>query len=144
MKRNLILVGVIAVIFVLSIVMSTRQAQVQQRKIEVRVRHILIAGDRTDPVKRAQALEKIGEIRERILAGESFAELAKKYSEDPSSAPMGGDLGFLEPDQLDETFGDAALKLKVGELSDIVETAQGYHIIQMLGKKEPIKKSAGR
>jgi parvulin-like peptidyl-prolyl isomerase len=50
----------------------------------------------------------------------------------------------LEPDQLDETFGDAALKLKVGELSDIVETAQGYHIIQMLGKKEPIKKSAGR
>jgi parvulin-like peptidyl-prolyl isomerase len=140
MKRNLIIAGVIVLIFGLSIFLSSRQAALQQKRIEIRSRHILIRADRSDPVKQAQALEKITEIRERILAGEDFAALAKQYSEDAMSAPLGGDLGFVEVDDLEEAYRDAVLKLKKGEISDIVETSYGYHIIEVLDKKEPREK----
>ena len=103
MKKNLIIVGVIALIFGLSIFLSYRQAAFQQKRTEIRARHILVMVDRSDPVKQAQALEKIKEIRERLVAGENFAALAKQYSEDALSAPIGGDLGFMELDDLDES-----------------------------------------
>ena len=137
MKKNLIIVGVIALIFALSIFLSYRQAALQQKRTEIRARHILVMVDRSDPVKQAQALEKIKEIRERLVAGENFAALAKQYSEDALSAPIGGDLGFMELDDLDDAFKEAVLNLKKGETSDIVETSYGYHIIEVLGRKEP-------
>lgn len=137
MKRNLIIVGVIALIFALSIFISARQAALQQRRTEIRTRHILVMIDRSDPVKQAQALEKIKDIRERILAGEDFAALAREYSEDVMSAPLGGDLGFVEVDDLDEAYREAVLNLEKGKISDIVESSYGYHIIEVLGKKEP-------
>ena len=137
MKKNLIIVGVIALIFGLSIFLSYRQAAFQQKRTEIRARHILVMVDRSDPVKQAQALEKIKEIRERLVAGENFAALAKQYSEDALSAPIGGDLGFMELDDLDDAFKEAVLNLKKGETSDIVETSYGYHIIEVLGRKEP-------
>jgi len=137
MKRNLIIVGVIALIFALSIFISARQAALQQRRTEIRTRHILIMVDRSDPVKQAQALEKIKDIRERILAGEDFAALARQYSEDIMSAPLGGDLGFVEVDDLDEAYREAVLNLEKGKISDIVESSYGYHIIEVLGIKEP-------
>ena len=137
MKRNLIIVGVIALIFALSILLSSRQAALQQKRVEIRSRHILVRVDRNDPVKQAQALEKIKEVHERLLAGEDFAELAKQYSEDVMSAPLGGDLGFIETDDLDDEYRDIVLNLEEGEASDIVETSYGYHIIELLDKKEP-------
>jgi parvulin-like peptidyl-prolyl isomerase len=137
MKRNLIIIGVIALVFALSIFLSYRQAALQQKRTEIRARHILVMVDRSDPVKQAQALEKIKEMRERLLAGEDFAALAKQYSEDVLSAPIGGDLGFMELDDLDDAFKEAVLNLKKGETSDIVETSYGYHIIEVLGRKEP-------
>ncbi len=75
------------------------------------------------------------ELRKRILNGESFATLAVLYSEDPGSAKKGGELGFYGHGQLYPAFEAAAYKLKPGEISDVVETKAGYHIIQMIAKK---------
>jgi len=138
MKRNLIIAGIIALIFAVSICLSNRQAVRQQRRLEVRTRHILIMTDRNDPVKTAQALEKIKELRERILAGEDFAKLAKEYSQDAMSAPLGGDLGFVEADALEKQYGEAVLFLEKGEVSDVVETMYGYHIIQLIERRGPV------
>ena len=140
MKRNLIIAGVIVLIFAASIYLSNRQAVLHQRRLEIRARHILIRVDRSDPVKAAQALEKIKEIRERILAGEDFAKLAKEHSEDSMTAPMGGDLGFLEPDDFEESFKEAVVSLELGKISEIVETPYGYHIVEVLDRREPVKK----
>ena len=133
----MIVAGIIVLVFVLSIYLSHRQATLHQRRLEIRARHILVKVDRSDPVKQAQALEKIKELRERILGGEDFAVVAKLHSEDVMTAPMGGDLGYMEPDDLDKEFREALLKLKEGDVSDIVETSYGYHIIEVLDRREP-------
>ncbi|GMT44969.1 MAG: peptidylprolyl isomerase [bacterium] len=75
------------------------------------------------------------ELRKRILGGESFSTLAILYSEDPGSAKNGGELGFYGRGQLYPAFEAAAYKLKPGEISGIVKTKAGYHIIQMIARK---------
>jgi len=75
------------------------------------------------------------ELRKRILNGESFSTMAILYSEDPGSAKKGGELGFYGRGQLYPQFEAAAYKLKPGQISDVVETKAGYHIIQMIAKK---------
>ena len=106
---------------------------------QVRVRHILIRlNENTD---RKKALKKIRELLKEAKKGKtSFAELAKKYSEDPSAA-RGGDMGFFIRGQMVRKFEEAAFALKVGEISDVVETEYGYHIIQSIEKKAAEKKS---
>ena len=79
--------------------------------------------------------EKLRELRGRILHGESFATLAILYSEDPGSASKGGELGFYGKGELYPEFEQAAFKLKEGEISDIVETKAGFHIIQLIERK---------
>jgi len=77
------------------------------------------------------AHKKIEEIHRRLLAGEAFDDLARKYSDDPSSS-NGGDLGFLKPGDLGEpAFRAAVAKLAVGEVSDPVRTTYGWHIIEV-------------
>jgi len=106
---------------------------------QMRVRHILIKVDESTDKK--EALKKIGEILKEVKKGKtSFAELAKKYSEGPS-APRGGDLGFFTRGQMVREFEEAAFALKVGEISNVVETEYGYHIIQCIEKKASEKKS---
>ncbi|VAW27696.1 Survival protein SurA precursor (Peptidyl-prolyl cis-trans isomerase SurA) [hydrothermal vent metagenome] len=75
------------------------------------------------------------ELRKRILNGESFSTLAILYSQDPGSAKNGGELGFYGRGQLYPAFEAAAYKLKPGEISGVVETKAGYHIIQMIARK---------
>jgi peptidyl-prolyl cis-trans isomerase SurA len=75
------------------------------------------------------------ELRKRILNGESFATMAILYSEDPGSAKKGGELGYYGRGQLYPEFEAAAYKLKPGEISDVVETKAGYHIIQMIDRR---------
>ncbi len=138
MKRNLIIAGIVILIFAVSIYMSHRQAVRQQRRPEVRTRHILIMTDRNDPVKTAQALQRIKEIHDRIVAGEDFAALAKQYSEDAMTARLGGDLGFLETDDFDKQYGEAVAFLEEGDVSDVVETMYGYHIVQLIERRGPV------
>lgn len=70
--------------------------------------------------------------RKRILAGESFNALAVVYSNDPASAGNGGELGFMSRAELVPEFAEAAFRLKPGEISRVVETEFGFHIIQMI------------
>ncbi len=98
----------------------------------IKARHILIAVE--DPASadsKKAAREKAEKILARVRAGEDFAELAKKYSDDPGSREKGGDLGFFSRGQMIEPFEKAAFSLKVGEISGLVESPFGYHIIKV-------------
>ncbi len=79
--------------------------------------------------------ERLLSIRERIINGEKFATLARLYSEDPGSARKGGELGLMSKSIFWPAFSDAAMSLKPGVISQIVETPDGYHIIEVLEKK---------
>ncbi len=79
--------------------------------------------------------ERLLSIRERILNGERFATLARLYSEDPGSARKGGELGMASKSIFWPAFSDAAMSLKPGNISQIVETPDGYHIIEVLEKQ---------
>jgi peptidyl-prolyl cis-trans isomerase SurA len=84
---------------------------------------------------RAQSLATIERIRTEIKGGADFAAMAKQYSQDPGSAQAGGDLGFVSKGQLIPSFETAAYALKEGNISEIVETRYGYHLIQLLSKE---------
>ncbi len=94
---------------------------------EVRASHILVKTE-----------EKAKEVLQKIKAGEDFAELAKQYSEDPS-ASNGGDLGYFKKGMMVSEFDKAAFALKPGEISDPVKTKFGYHIINVIDRKEDKK-----
>ena len=79
--------------------------------------------------------ERLLDIRERILGGERFATLARLYSEDAGSARKGGELGMASKSIFWPAFSDAAMSLKPGTISQIVETPDGFHLIEVLEKK---------
>lgn len=78
---------------------------------------------------------RLEEVKASLKAGEEFAVLAKKYSEDEATASNGGELGFWKIGQLDPAYEKAALSLSPGEVSDIVETRFGFHLIQLIERK---------
>ncbi len=100
----------------------------EQRK----ARHILIQvpADSNEEVV-AEAKEKAEALLARIQKGEDFATLAKAESNDPGSAPQGGDLGFFGKGVMDPAFEDATFALKKGEVSDVVRSSFGFHIIKL-------------
>ncbi len=85
---------------------------------------------------RAAKLAQLQALRERIEAGEDFAELAREASEDIGSAERGGDLGFFGRGQMIPEFEEEAFALEPGELSDVVETQFGYHLIRVSDKRD--------
>ena len=78
---------------------------------------------------------ELAELRERILKGDNFAMLARLYSQDPGSAAKGGELGFFGRGKMVSEFEAAAFALKPGEVSPIVETQLGFHIIQLIERR---------
>jgi peptidyl-prolyl cis-trans isomerase SurA len=78
---------------------------------------------------------KLNEYRDRILKGSKFSTIATLYSEDPASAKKGGELGFFSRGQMVGEFENAAFALQDGEISPIIETKYGYHIIQMIERR---------
>lgn len=79
--------------------------------------------------------DKLRGFRRRILSGDDFAVLARLYSEDPGSSAKGGDIGFFNRGELEKEYEAAAFRLKKGEISDVVRTRYGYHIIQMMERR---------
>ncbi len=79
--------------------------------------------------------ERLLSIRERIINGEKFSTLARLYSQDPGSARKGGELGMASKSIFWPAFSDAAMSLKPGVVSQIVETPDGFHLIEVLEKK---------
>lgn len=98
----------------------------------VHVRHILIMTQGKTPAEKAKLKEKAEDILAQLKKGANFAELAKKDSQDPGSAAKGGDLGWIVRGQTVPAFEQAAFSLKPDELSGVVESSFGYHIIQVL------------
>lgn len=106
-------------------------AQVNESE-RVHARHILV-----------ETQEEAAQLKERIAAGEDFAELAREFSKD-GSAQYGGDLGFFAADEMVQPFSDAAFALEAGQLSDPVQTQFGWHLIKLEERKtggaEPFEK----
>ena len=104
---------------------------------QVRVRHILITwkpmGKQDD---RAFIRESMQPILERARAGEDFAALAREFSDDFATKQMGGDTGFFHRGQMAPAFEEAAFALEPGEVSDVVETSFGVHIIKLEQRQE--------
>jgi len=90
------------------------------------------------PRNEEQTLALANELRQRLLDGEDFAELAAEYSDDPGSAAQGGDLGWFGRGQMVAPFEDAAFNLAIGEISEPVKTDFGYHIIEVL-ERDPAR-----
>lgn len=100
--------------------------------VEVRARHILLrTGEGATDSERDSVRALAEELHDRIQAGESFEQLASEYSEDPGSAAGGGDLGFFRRGTMVPPFEEAAFALQPGELSDVVQTDFGLHLIQV-------------
>jgi len=108
-------------------------------KEERRASHILINAPKDEPAaEREKARQKAEELLAQVRKDpSSFAELARKYSQDPGSAPQGGDLGFFARDAMVKPFADAVFAMKKGDISDVVETDFGYHIIKLTDVKTP-------
>jgi peptidyl-prolyl cis-trans isomerase C len=110
---------------------------------ELRVRHILIRTSGSsvpllpnqEEMSDEQALAKATQIRQKIAAGEDFAELARTESSDTGTRDKGGELAFFKHGQTMPSFEEAAYKLNIGEVSAPVKTTYGYHIIQVEEKK---------
>lgn len=106
---------------------KSRYFQPEQR----RARHILLrVAEQDDDKARADKKQKAEEILAQAREGKDFTELAKKHSED-SSAQNGGDLGFFSKGAMVEAFDNAVFQLKQGEISGLVETVFGYHVIKL-------------
>jgi len=109
----------------------------------VRAAHILLRVDaKSTPEQKAEIKKKLEGIRADIESKAiTFGDAAAKYSQDPSNAQKGGDLGLFSRGQMVKPFEDAAFATKPGTLSPIVETQFGYHIIQVIESKPAGKAS---
>ena len=112
----------------------TENPQYFMAQESVSASHILVlAGDAASEAEKKEARKKIEDILVKVKRGDDFAELAKEYS-DCSSAAYGGSLGEFGRNQMVPEFEEAAFALEPGEISGIVETMYGYHIIRLDGK----------
>lgn len=105
---------------------------------QIKISHILVQFGDQDPNRKTKeaALDKIKMIQQKLKDGETFENMANKYSEDPSSNTNGGDIGYFSKGQLVAEFENVAFSLPVGQISDIVETPYGFHLIKVTDKKE--------
>ncbi|MBM3285717.1 MAG: hypothetical protein FJY81_07565, partial [Candidatus Aminicenantes bacterium] len=104
---------------------------------QIRASHILVASGPDDsPDARAQKRLEMSRLQGEVKKGVEFAELARQHSDCPSKA-KGGDLGYFERGKMVKAFEDAAFQMKTGEVSEIVETQFGYHLIKVTDHQQP-------
>ena len=109
--------------------------------IKMKIRHLLVKIKAGKESKKAALLE-INSIRDKILNGESFSDLASSFSDDPGSRSAGGSLGYIRRNQMVKEFEEAAYTQKIKTLSDPIETIFGYHILETterLGEKIKVR-----
>jgi parvulin-like peptidyl-prolyl isomerase len=100
-----------------------------QQNEEVKARHILFSvTNKTSAEEETKIIEKAKTVLEKLRSGENFATIAREYSDDPSRID-GGYLGYFTANKMVKEFSDKAFSMKVGEISDLVKTSYGYHII---------------
>ena len=92
----------------------------------------------------AEAQRRAEDLLKQVKGGANFEELAKKYSEDPGSAKQGGSLGWIGKGQTVPEFEKTAFSLPKGQISDLVKSSYGFHIIRVDDKQDAHSKSAGR
>ncbi len=110
--------------------------QLFSRPAQVRARHILIkVAPEAGEAEKTLAREKIEAVQRKLKAGADFAEMAKEFSEGPSKT-RGGDLGYFGRGRMVKPFEEAAFALESGQISDVVETPFGYHLIKVEDKRE--------
>lgn len=104
----------------------------------VRARHVLLTyPDGASDGQRDSVRTLAGEIRQRAEEGADFAGLAREYSQEPGAGERGGDLGWFERGQMVKPFEDAAFALQPGEVSEVVETPFGLHVIKSEERESP-------
>lgn len=109
--------------------------------VEVRARHILLrpAGEgqaEPTPAQRQQVAQRAEQIRARAAAGEDFAALAREFTEEPGGKERGGDLDWFGRGRMVAPFEEAAFKLQPGQVSPVVETPFGYHVIKVEDRRQ--------
>jgi peptidyl-prolyl cis-trans isomerase SurA len=107
----------------------------ERLKTELRASHLLIEIKSNDPVDTLIAHNKINDLRLRILNGEDFNKLSSEFSNDPSATYNKGDLGFFTAFQMVFPFEEAVYNLKIGEISQIIRTKFGYHLIKLTDQR---------
>ena len=113
---------------------EVRGSEAKAIEDQVHVRHILMKT--TELADDATVRQKLNALRDRVLKGEDFAGLAQTNSEDPGSAAQGGDLGWTGPGTFVADFEQQIEKLKDNEISEPFKTQYGWHIVQMLGRRQ--------
>lgn len=101
---------------------------------EVEVGQIVVAAQVNEQAKQA-AMAKLNDLRAQVLAGADFATLAKQHSQDPGSAKEGGYLGFFKRGELVPEYEAASMRLEPGQLSPVVQSQFGFHLIQFIERK---------
>lgn len=121
---------------------------VQASEEQVHARHILVrfpevGENMTQAQAEVEVLTKINTIRDRIVEGEKFEDVAKEVSDDTSNKDQGGDLNWFGRGQMVKEFEDVAFSLEAGVLSDPVKTSFGYHLIEVIEKdaNRPVEES---
>ncbi|HEY2933713.1 MAG TPA: peptidylprolyl isomerase [Acidobacteriota bacterium] len=112
-----------------------RRFQANPGEEEVKASHILL--ESKDPAKDAEVKAKAEKILKEARSGADFAKLAKQYSQDPGSKVNGGDLGYFPRERMVPEFASVAFSLPPGQISDLVKTQFGYHIIKVIDKRMP-------
>jgi peptidyl-prolyl cis-trans isomerase SurA len=109
----------------------------EQRQVMVKefhARHIMVAIN--ELVSPKAAMDEILDIKKRLANNEDFGELAKELSDDPTSATLGGDMGWFPPDAYGERVAQTLQSLKKDQVSEPFQTEDGWHILQLLGTRE--------
>jgi peptidyl-prolyl cis-trans isomerase SurA len=109
----------------------------EQRQVviqEYSARHIMV--EINELVTPPAAMDRITEIKQKLEDGDDFADLAKEYSDDPTSANLGGDMGWFPPEAFGERVAETLRNLQTDQISEPFQTTAGWHIIQLLGNRE--------
>ncbi|MDX1569487.1 MAG: peptidylprolyl isomerase [Xanthomonadales bacterium] len=118
--------------------LTDKREQTQRMVEEFRVQHLMI--QETELVSPTDALNMINDLHSRLMDGEDFGELAKSFSDDTSSANLGGDMGWFQAEAFAGTFGQRGLQvvaqLDEGEISQPFQTGYGWHIFKKTGERE--------